>query len=117
MTTARYQNPNAQVQEGIAVAHTIHGEHASGTSVNPTAHGVQEGRIRAVPQAHQRNYQPPKRRKKDNPEIQLCGADGCKAYPSKKFHPYCPGHARSLGLPGADWISGRKKKVVDDDAG
>lgn len=44
-------------------------------------------------------YKPPARRDRDNPDLKLCSADGCKAYPSKKLGgEYCAGHARQFGI-------------------
>jgi len=100
MTKARYQNPHAQAGDGLAVAHTMYGERTDSRYAQPHMIGAQEGAVQALPQAHFRNYKAPARRHNDNPDVELCGYEEaeCKAYPSKKYHPYCAGHARKLGL-------------------
>ena len=49
-----------------------------------------------VTQSMFRDYKPPKRREKDNPERELCSEEGCKAYPQSGKN-YCTGHARRHG--------------------
>ena len=92
----RHKNPHAQAA-GIAIAHTIHGAPVEDT-VRPEMDGAAEGRIQQVPQAHMRNYTPPKRRSSDNPDKELCSYEGCAAWPSKRYAPYCAGHAVTMGL-------------------
>jgi len=113
---ARYRQQNNQLESGIAVAHTIYGSPAAGSHEQNEA---RVGRYAHVPQAHQREYEPPTRRHRDNPDIALCRYEDCRAYPSKKFDGYCSGHARMMKLPGADWKAGRKpsKEVTNDDPG
>lgn len=119
MTTARHQHPNAQQQEGIALAHTINGAPTStaarGTAVASQV-GLQEGRIQQVHQSHRRDYQPPKRRHRDNPDKELCGFDGCNAWPSKKYHPYCSGHAVTMGLRPNPHDVIREREAANGDA-
>ena len=52
----------------------------------------------APAQSSFRDYEEPKRRSRDNPDVTLCEVDGCKAFRSKKHAPWCAGHARQKGL-------------------
>lgn len=79
--------------EGVALAHTIYGSPVEG--IGGTTHRTDT--IQPAGLHSTAPYRPPKRRVRDNPDKLLCSFEGCKAYPTKK-HPYCAGHARSLGL-------------------
>lgn len=64
--------------------------------------------VKLLRQPHMAHYRPPKRRKKDNPDIILCSAEDCKAFPMKETG-YCAGHTRSMGLR-PDWPKGGGRK-------
>lgn len=78
---------------GIALAHTIYGDLVTATArENSTGSGVGPATWSTAP------YVEPARRAKDN-RGQLCGVDGCRAYPAKKSgFDVCVGHARQAGL-------------------
>lgn len=119
MAAARHQHPNAQQQEGIALAHALNGVPAAtaagGTAVAGQV-GLTEGRIQPVTQSHMRNYQPPKRRDGDNPDIELCSYEGCRAFPSKRWPPYCAGHAVTMGLRENPKIVAKERLSAHGDA-
>lgn len=94
MAEARYANPNQQAGARVAPAHSVYGSPVA--SHRPTA-GALDGTTRQV-QSVMRAYEPPKRRKKDNPNIELCAAEGCKAFASESRGGLCLGHARQRGL-------------------
>lgn len=92
--------------EGVALAHTIWGSPVA----SPQGFERDGGNIQP---AGLLSTAPYKRRKKDNPDKPLCTYEGgCKAFAMKAV-PYCPGHARKLGV--APWL--QKKETADDDAG
>ena len=100
---SNYQRTQNSQNEGIALAHSIAGEPVQGVG------GVQHanGDVQLAGLHSTAPYKPPKRRAHDQGDKLLCSAEDCKAYPMKKI-PYCPGHARSLGL--MTW-STKKKEV------
>lgn len=86
----RHENSSA---DGIALAHTVYGEHVTATArPDATMPNVQPsiGNIMAP-------YKPPPRRKSDSPDIALCAEEGCKGFPVSDLD-YCAGHARKRGL-------------------
>ena len=94
--------------EGVALVHTLYGDPVQGGGGVTHAHGdIQPAGLHSTAP-----YRPPKRRNRDNPDKLLCSADGCKAYPIKS-HPYCAGHARSLGL--VEWDKGGRPKEAKPD--
>ena len=108
-TMGNYQRTQNSQNDGISLAHTISGENVQGVG------GVQHasGDIQPAGLHSTAPYRPPKRRAHDKGEQLLCSAEDCKAYPMKT-HPYCSGHARSLGL--VSW-STKKKDVANGDTG
>jgi hypothetical protein len=104
-----YQRTQNSQNEGITLAHSLVGEPVGGIGGVTHAQGdVQPAGLHSTAP-----YVPPKRRAHDKGDKLLCSTEDCKAYPIKA-HPYCAGHARSLGLVswGAD-----KKVVADGDTG
>lgn len=103
-------NQNA-VAPGIALVHTLQGSPVQGVGGVSHSHGsVQPAGLHSTAP-----YVPPKRRAKDNGK-QLCSFEGCKAWPIKA-HPYCAGHAKSLGLTKWDNTPKSLRKGNDDDTG
>ena len=88
MVVAKYKNPNAQVPEGIALAHTIHGE-SENARLNPERVGASEGTIQQVAQPHMSHYKPPARRNPENAAKPLSRAK-------------CPAGISTDGLVGKD---------------
>lgn len=100
-------HPNASA-EGVALTHTLYGEPVQGSGGVTHTHGnIQPAGLHST-----LPYRPPKRRDRDNPDRILCSFDGCKAFPMKT-HPYCTGHARSLGLI-ENWKPSEKAATHDD---
>ena len=88
---ANFVPVNAQQEDNLVLAGELWGEPLDVDQL------VSENADRVVGSMF-RDYEPPARRAKDNPEKELCGHEGCRAFPSKKHHPWCAGHARSRGL-------------------
>lgn len=89
-----HQHAQTAGREGVAPAAGFYGTRLGG------AHGVNDsGTVQQVTTGSVfRDYTPPKRRQRDNPDRELCGVPECSAFPSKKHYPWCAGHARSKGL-------------------
>jgi hypothetical protein len=97
MSQAKYVNPNQQqTTQGakLVLAHQLYGEKVDSHAITNASGANVQRQVQSVFS----NYKPPARRQGDNPDKALCSAEGCNAFPSKRFAPYCPGHARSLGL-------------------
>ena len=99
MSTDFYANQNASAPN-VAPVYSLYGEKVGGTQGI-----VSGGDVQLATAYSTAPYRPPKRRDKDSPTKLLCSSEGCKAWPIKA-HPYCSGHARSLGL--VDYKSGPK---------
>lgn len=94
---------------GIALAHTLAGEHKAGVGgVTHAAGNVQQAGLHSTAP-----YKPPRRRVQDDAkrETPLCEVEGCKAWPMKRF-PVCSGHARSQGLV-KNWSTNPEKNKPD----
>lgn len=90
-TNGHYTHENSQ-KSGVALAHTVYGEPANATMRQESA---VEGSVRQT-QAVFSAYKPPKRKKRDNPNLALCAHEGCNAFPMADKN-YCTGHARTHG--------------------
>ena len=99
MSTDFYANQNASAPN-VAPVYSLYGEKVGGTQGI-----VSGGDVQLATAYSTAPYRPPKRRDKDSPAKLLCSSEGCKAWPIKT-HPYCAGHARSLGL--VDYSGGAK---------
>lgn len=88
-----HQHAQIAGRDNIAPAMGFHGTLVGGQTANTARPNVARARY-----SNFADYKPPKRRKKDNPDKELCGVDECNAFPSKKHYPWCAGHARSKGL-------------------
>jgi hypothetical protein len=77
----------------VALVHTVYGEPVEETArPNTTGTGIE-----LLPNAHFRNYEPPKPRLPQDTRVKnLCASEGCRAYRTATGH--CAGHSRSLGL-------------------
>lgn len=83
-----------RIAPNVVPVHSFYGSPDTG-KMRPDSHGenIAPATWSSAP------YKPPARRDNDNPDLALCAAEGCKAYPSKKAGGnYCMGHARSMGL-------------------
>ncbi len=103
-----HQNATAP---GIVHQHTLRGEPVQGVGgVNHAQGSVQLAGLHSTAP-----YKPPKRRKRDNPDVQLCSYEDCKAYPMKSTG-YCAGHSKKLNL--VDWPKGGRvaRKEINDDS-
>ena len=110
------QQPQRALQNatapGLVLQHQLAGEPVSGIGGVNHAHGdIQPAGLHSTAP-----YKPPKRRKRDNPDVVLCSYEECKAYPIRATG-YCAGHSKKLGL--VDWPKGGRKvgKEPDDDSG
>ena len=100
--------PNATAP-GIALQHSLAGQHVSGVGGENHAHGnIQPAGLHSTAP-----YKRPPRRAKDNPDLILCAFDGCKGFPIKTTE-FCSGHSRSMKI--GPWAP-TETKDSDDDTG
>lgn len=93
MVKARYAHPNEQQSDRIKPAQSMYG---SPVHANLPVNANSDTAARQVQPVFS-PYIPPKRRDRDNPDVELCAQEDCKAFPADGYQ-YCIGHARKRGL-------------------